>query len=56
MRATLAGSQLIGIVMARYIVGVEPLASMSADAIAAAVGPTIDRYLFGDLTAGDAGR
>ncbi len=55
-RATLAGSQLIGIVMARYIVGVEPLASMSADAIAAAVGPTIDRYLFGDLTAEGPGR
>lgn len=48
-RASLAGSQLIGLVMARYIVKVESLASMSTGAIAAAVGPTIERYLYGDL-------
>jgi AcrR family transcriptional regulator len=53
-RATLAGSQLIGVVMARYIVQVEPLASMSPGAIAAAVGPTIERYLFGEI-GGDGG-
>ena len=53
-RATLAGSQLIGVVMARYIVQVEPLASMSPGAIATAVGPTIERYLYGDI-GGDGG-
>jgi AcrR family transcriptional regulator len=53
LRATLAGSQLIGVVMARYIVGVEPLASMSPGAIATAVGPTIERYLFGDIGGDD---
>jgi hypothetical protein len=46
-RAALAGSQLIGLVLARYIVRVEPLASMTPDEVAAAVGPTVERYLFG---------
>ena len=46
LRATLAGSQLIGLVMARYVVGVEPLASMTPDEVGAAIGPTVERYLF----------
>jgi AcrR family transcriptional regulator len=46
-RASLAASQLVGLVMARYVVGVEPLASMPAEDVAAAVGPVIERYLFG---------
>jgi AcrR family transcriptional regulator len=46
LRATLAGSQLIGLVLARYIVRVEPLASMSPDDVATAIGPVIERYLF----------
>ena len=50
LRATLVGSQLIGIAMARYIVKVEPLASAPAAQVAAAVGPTIQRYLTGDLS------
>jgi AcrR family transcriptional regulator len=48
-RAGLAGSQLVGLVMARYVIGVEPIASMSADEVAAAVGPTIQRYLTGNV-------
>ncbi len=48
LRAALAGTQLIGLVMARYVVGVEPVASMDAAALAAAMGPTIERYLFGE--------
>jgi AcrR family transcriptional regulator len=51
LRATLVGSQLIGLAMARYIVRVEPLASTPAGQIAAAVGPTLQRYLTGDLSA-----
>lgn len=54
LRATLAGTQLIGLVMARYIVGVEPVATMDAGELAAAIGPTIERYLFGDLDAAPA--
>ena len=50
LRATLVGSQLIGLAMARYIVKVEPLASAPAAQVAAAVGPTLQRYLTGDLS------
>jgi AcrR family transcriptional regulator len=47
LRVELAGSHLIGIAIARYVVRVEPLASADPDAIVAAVGPTIQRYLTG---------
>ncbi|HSK37321.1 MAG TPA: TetR family transcriptional regulator [Actinomycetota bacterium] len=49
LRATLAGSQIIGLAMARYIIKVEPLASAPAAQVVAAVGPTLQRYLTGDL-------
>lgn len=48
-RASLAGTQLVGLVMARYVLALEPIASMTPDAVARAVGPTIERYLRGDL-------
>jgi AcrR family transcriptional regulator len=54
LRATLAGSQLMGLVMARYVILVEPLATMTPAELASAVGPTIERYLVGDV--GTAGR
>jgi AcrR family transcriptional regulator len=50
LRATLAGSQLIGLAVARYIIRVEPLASTPSAEVAAAVGPTVQRYLTGDVT------
>jgi AcrR family transcriptional regulator len=49
LRATLVGSQVIGLAMARYIVKVEPLASAPRTQVVAAVGPTLQRYLTGDL-------
>jgi len=49
LRASLAGSQFIGLVLARYVVAVEPLASMDVEALAVAVGPSIQRYLTGEL-------
>jgi AcrR family transcriptional regulator len=55
LRATLVGSQIIGLAMARYIVKVEPLASAPPTQVVAAVGPTLQRYLSGDL-ADPAGR
>ena len=51
LRATLAGSQIIGLAMARYIIKVEPLASAPAAQVVAAIGPTLQRYLTGDLGA-----
>jgi AcrR family transcriptional regulator len=50
LRATLVGSQLIGLAMARYIIRVEPLASAPSAQVAAVVGPTVQRYLTGDVT------
>jgi AcrR family transcriptional regulator len=49
LRATLVGSQLVGLMMTRYIIKVEPLASAPATQVAAAVGPTLQRYLTGDI-------
>jgi len=45
LRANLVSSQIVGMVMARYILGLEPLASMAAQDVAAIVGPTLQRYL-----------
>lgn len=49
LRASLAGSQMLGLAVARYVVELEPLASASRDDLAALVGPTLQRYLTGDL-------
>lgn len=53
LRATLVGAQLIGLAMARYVTRIEPLASVSREQIVAALGPTVQRYLTGDLGGGD---
>jgi AcrR family transcriptional regulator len=52
LRATLVGTQLVGLAMARYVVAVEPIATADVDALAWAIGPSIQRYLAGDLGAG----
>jgi AcrR family transcriptional regulator len=49
LRASLAGSQLMGIVMARRVLRLEPIASCHPDVLIAAVAPTLQRYLTGDL-------
>ena len=48
-RALLAGSQLVGVAMTRYILEVEPLASASVDHLADVVGPTLQHCLTGPL-------
>jgi AcrR family transcriptional regulator len=48
-RANLVGSQIVGLVMARYVIAIDPLASMPPNAVAAAVAPTLERYLLGPL-------
>ena len=45
VRASLVGSQVVGLAMARYIVRVEPLASLSPEAVVAAIAPNLQRYL-----------
>lgn len=49
LRAELVGTQLVGMAIARHILRVEPLTSADEDLIVAAVGPTMQRYLVGDL-------
>jgi AcrR family transcriptional regulator len=44
---TAAASQLIGLVMLRYVIGVEPLASAGEEEIVQLIAPTIQRYLDG---------
>jgi AcrR family transcriptional regulator len=45
VRIALVGSQIIGLVLARYVVKVEPLASLPAQKVAAMIAPTLQRYL-----------
>ena len=45
LRGNLVASQVAGIIMMRYVIRIEPIASTDVDTIAAIVGPTIQRYL-----------
>ena len=45
LRSALVGSQVVGLVMARYVVQVEPLASLDLERLVAAIAPTLQRYL-----------
>jgi hypothetical protein len=48
MRAILVGTSLVGLVVERYLLGVEPLASADHDTVVRWLAPTIQRYLTGD--------
>jgi AcrR family transcriptional regulator len=48
-RGALVASQLAGLIMTRYVLRLEPLASATADSLVAALGPTLQRYLTGDV-------
>jgi AcrR family transcriptional regulator len=48
-RASLVASQLVGLVMARYVLRLEPVASASPEWLVATVGPTVQRYLTGEI-------
>ncbi|TDC58408.1 TetR/AcrR family transcriptional regulator [Micromonospora sp. KC207] len=50
LRGSLVASQMIGLAVMRYVVRLEPVASAPPETLVAAVGPTIQRYLRGDLT------
>jgi AcrR family transcriptional regulator len=45
IRASLAVSQMMGLVVARYVVGVEPLASLPPEDVVAFLAPTLQAYL-----------
>lgn len=48
-RMPLVASQVFGLIVMRYVIEVEPLARMPADAVVATYAPTIQRYLTGEL-------
>jgi AcrR family transcriptional regulator len=50
-RAGLVMSQIVGVAVARYIVGISALTSHPRERLAADLGVTLQRYLLGDLTA-----
>jgi len=45
LRASLVGAQVVGLVMARHVVGVEPLASTDPQSLIEAIAPTFQRLL-----------
>ena len=47
-RVQLVATQLIGLVVGRYVLQLEPLASMEPDDVVAWVAPTVQRYLDGE--------
>ena len=50
-RMPLVASQIVGLILMRYVLEVEPLASMAAEELVAIYAPTIQRYLTGPLPA-----
>ncbi len=53
LRATLVGSQLVGLAMVRYVTRVEPLASLRREQVARVLGPNVQRLLTADLEAAE---
>lgn len=48
-RVPLVVTQILGLIMVRYLLRVEPLASWSADQVVACFAPTLERHLSGPL-------
>jgi AcrR family transcriptional regulator len=48
-RAALVASQVLGLALTRYVLELEPLVRAGTDDLAAAIGPTLERYLSGDI-------
>jgi AcrR family transcriptional regulator len=49
IRVQFVASQLVGVVMARYILELDPFKSLPVEQIAATIAPNLQRYLTGDL-------
>lgn len=48
-RVQFVASQLVGVVMARYILELEPFKSLPVEQVADTIGPNLQRYLTGEL-------
>ncbi|MGO9293254.1 MAG: TetR family transcriptional regulator [Streptosporangiaceae bacterium] len=51
-RAAMVASQMLGVAMTRYVLALGPVATASVQQLAATLGPTLDRYLTGDIRPG----
>jgi AcrR family transcriptional regulator len=49
IRIQFVASQLVGVIMARYILELEPFASLPVEQVVETIAPTLQRYLTGDL-------
>jgi AcrR family transcriptional regulator len=49
LRMPLVISQVAGLILTRYVIGLEPIASMPADQVVATYAPVVQHYLTGDL-------
>ncbi|MFJ8578722.1 TetR family transcriptional regulator [Micromonospora sp. NPDC093277] len=49
LRGGLVASQLAGLIMTRYVIRIEPIASAAPDTLVTAIGPTLQRYLTAPL-------
>jgi AcrR family transcriptional regulator len=49
LRMSLCSSHLLGLGIERYVLRLEPLASLAAEEVAELVGPTLQRYLTGEI-------
>ena len=49
LRTALVATQIAGLATVRYVLKVEPVASAPAEALVAAIGPNVQRYLTGEL-------
>ena len=49
LRAALCQSQIWGMIVARFVVGLEPIKSLDREALVALYAPTLQRYLTGEL-------
>jgi hypothetical protein len=48
-RGTFIAAQLLGVALCRYILRLEPLASLPTDEVVAAVAPSVQRYIGASL-------
>jgi len=49
LRGNLVATQMVGVMLVRYVVRLEPLASASPEDVVRLVAPTVQRYLTGEL-------
>ncbi|MEU4715966.1 TetR family transcriptional regulator [Micromonospora purpureochromogenes] len=49
LRGSLVATQMVGLAMMRYVIRLEPVASADPETLVRAIGPTVQRYLTGDL-------